>query len=85
MEVDVTKIGRIALGVDGSDEYVQLIFLGRRETPPSKDFARDWLLDRVYKDTTQEAGGYFCHNATILSYPHKANAFVGIIHHRYDV
>ena len=84
MEVNVTKIGRIDLGVEGSDEYVQLVFLCWRATP-SKDFAHAWLLGRVYKDTTQEAGGYFCHNATILSHPHRSNEFVGIIHHRFDV
>lgn len=83
MEVDVTKIGRIDLGVDGSDEYVQLFFKGAM--PPSKDFAHDWLLSRVYKDTTQEAGGYFCHRVTLLRYPQRKREFVGIIHHRYDV
>ena len=83
MDADVTTIGNIDLGVEGTDQYVHMFFLG--EAIPSKDFAHDWLLGRVYKDTTQEAGGYFCHRVTILSYPQRKREFVGIIHHRYDV
>lgn len=82
-DVVTTNIGSIPLGVEGSDQYVQLFCTGAK--PPSKERVHAWLMERVFKDTQQEAGGYYCHNVTIMTHPHRANEFVGIIHHRYDV
>ena len=79
--VDVQKIGVLHVGVEGSDEYVLMRF----PDPISIVDAREWLLSRVYRDTHQEAGGYFCNSVTMMPHPLFLDVFVGVIHHRYDV
>ena len=74
------QIGKIEMGIDGCDEYVRL----RANESTTVDQAHEWLLNRVYRDTNQ-AGGYFCHQVTIMPRPYFNDEFVGIIHHRYDV
>lgn len=76
------KIGVIHLGVEGSDEYL-LVSTGLTPSTPAT-VKRD-LLERFYRDTTQEAGGYYCHNVTVLEHPISVSKFVAVIHHRYDV
>ena len=80
-EVKTQHIGRIHFGIDGNDEYVLLEFA----EDMTSNAANEWLLSRVYQDTTQEAGGYFCKQVTIMPNPYHANKFVGVIHHQYDV
>lgn len=75
------RIGVIDIGVEGSDEY--LLVNTDEPTIPAK-VKRD-LLERFYRDTTQEAGGYYCHNVTVMEYPFSDSKFVAVIHHRYDV
>lgn len=75
------RIGVIDIGVDGSDEY--LLVNTDEPTIPAK-VKRD-LLERFYRDTMQEAGGYYCHNVTVLEHPLSDSKFVAVIHHRYDV
>lgn len=80
-DVKVQKIGVIQHGVEGSDEYVLMRF----PEPTTPHDAHEWLLPRVYRDTHQEAGGYFCNSVTIMPKPYLDNELVGVIHHRYDV
>ena len=77
----IEHIGNIHFGVDGRDEYVLLEF----DEDTTSNAANDWLLSKVYRDTTQEAGGYFCKRVTIMPNPYHTNKFVGVIHHQYDV
>ena len=81
MNAKIESIGRISHGVEGSDEYVRV----RTEDAHTPSQVRDWLLPQVYRDTTQEAGGYFCHRVTIMPRPYLDDEFVAIIHHQYDV
>lgn len=77
----IEKIGVIPLGVEGSDEY---LLINTDEACIPAKVKRD-LLERYYKDTTQEAGGYYCHRVTVMEHPYQENEFVGVVHHRYDV
>ena len=79
--VKCTPIGRISHGIDGSDEYL----LVKTEKGKSAEAVREWLLPQMYRDTTKEAGGYFCHSVTVMRHPHLRNEFVCIVHHQYDV
>lgn len=80
-DVHVQRVGVLDLGIEGGDEYVRLTFPNKTSC---KD-AENWLLDQVYRDTTQEAGGYFCHYVTVMALPYNDSQFVAIIHYRYDV
>ena len=77
----IQKIGIIHLGVDGSDEYV---LLTSNEGATAKD-VKGWMMDRVYYETNQEAGGYYCNHVTVMPHPVFDDQFVCTIHHRYDV
>ena len=82
MNAKIESIGRISHGVEGSDEYVRI----RTEEACIPSVVKDWLLRQVYRDTTQEAGGYFCHRVTVMGpHPYMEDEFVAIIHHQYDV
>lgn len=82
-EFDITTetIGTISHGVDGSDQYVLLTRWVDDLTPED---AEDWLLPQVYRETHQEAGGYFCRRVTTTQ-GESANKVIAIIHHCYDV
>jgi hypothetical protein len=80
-DVHVQRVGVLHDGIEGGDEYVRLTFPNKTSC---KD-AENWLLDQVYRDTTQEAGGYFCHYVTVMALPYNDSQFVAIIHYRYDV
>jgi heme-degrading monooxygenase HmoA len=79
-DIAIETIGAISQD-NGRDEYVLLTRWADDLTP---DDAEDWLLPRVYKDTHQEAGGYYCHRVTTTQ-GESANKVIAIIHHRYDV
>lgn len=81
MKITIEKIGVIELGVEGSDDYI----LVKTENRATIAQVRGELLSRFFRDTTQEAGGYYCHHVTVLGNPVFDNSFVAIIHHRYDV
>ena len=83
MNFKTENIGRIELGVEGSDQYIKLTADGNHA--PTKSQVHDWLLSQCYRDTHQEAGGYYCHSVTIMKHPRLNDEFVGIIHHRFDV
>lgn len=79
-EIKITPIGEINKGVDGKDQY---LLLTRLDDDLSPDFAENWLLPQVYRDTNTP-GGYFCHRVTISKLP-SDNEVIAIVHHRYDV
>lgn len=81
MKVSIEKIGAIPLGVEGSDEYLRI----KTEEAKMWDEVHDWLIQHYYKDTHQEAGGYYCHRVTVMRWPNRNDEFVGVVHHRYDV
>ena len=80
-EITITPIGKVELGVEGSDEYV---LLTRKDDDLDEDFARDWLLRRVYRESIHP-GGYYCTAVTIVPKPYRGNECIAIIEHRYDV
>lgn len=80
MEITVTKIGNIEQGIDGTDQY---LLLTRKDDSFTPEEARDWLLPQVYRETYQEAGGYFCKRVTVMQ--KTDSQVVAIVHHEYDV
>jgi hypothetical protein len=79
MNVTLTKIGTVELGIDGADEYVLL----KSEDDMDADAMHNWLLELYYRQTNRP-GGYFCTSVLILPHP-NLNTYVGAIQHRYDV
>ena len=82
MEIKVTQIGRIEMGIDGSDQYV---LLERRDADLSPKQAIEWLLPQVYRETHQEAGGYFCKRVSAVRTQYRKDSCICTIHHQYDV
>lgn len=80
MDITVTNIGSADKSIDGSDQYV---LLTRKDDDLTCDEAHDWFFPQVYRETQQEAGGYFCRDVEVLQ--RSCNQVVAIIHHRYDV
>lgn len=80
-DIRITRIGDIPQGVDGRDEYA---LLTRLDDDLTEDFAHEWLLPQVFRDTST-AGGYYCTSVTIIPCPNVDNEVIAIIHHRYDV
>lgn len=80
MEITVTNIGHIEHGIDGNDQY---LLLTRNDDDLTPEQAREWLLPQVYRETYQEAGGYFCKRVTVMS--RSDSQVVAIVHHEYDV
>ena len=80
MEITVSNIGRIEHGIDGSDQY---LLLSRSDDSLTEGQAREWLLPQVYRETYQEAGGYFCKRVTVMQ--KTDSQVVAIVHHEYDV
>ena len=81
IEITITPIGTIPLGVEGQDQYVMLT---RLDDDLTEDCAHQWLITRYYRDTNTP-GTYFCHRVSIIPIPNNDSAAIGIIHHRYDV
>lgn len=83
-EVRVEHIGKRNVDIGHTEEYVHITWKGDSPTA-TRHTIHDWLLERVYRDTTQEAGGYFCHRVTVMPHPYRDDEFVGIIHHQLDI
>jgi histidinol-phosphate/aromatic aminotransferase/cobyric acid decarboxylase-like protein len=81
IQAKFTQIGKISNGIEGSDEYLLI----KTKKATSAKSVKEWLLSRVYRDTTKEAGGYFCHRVTVMRQPYISDEFVCIVHHQYDV
>jgi hypothetical protein len=80
MVITVTNIGRIDHGIDGSDQY---LLLSRSDANLTAIQAHKWLMPQVYRETYQEAGGYFCKRVTVMR--KTDSQVVAIVHHEYDV
>lgn len=81
-DIKMTQIGHISLGIDGSDQYV---LVERRDANLSPKQAIEWLLPQVYRETRQEAGGYFCTSVHAVREQYRKNACICTIQHRYDI
>lgn len=81
MDITIFKIGCNGQGIDGMDEFVLLT--RHDDDDLTCNEAYDWLLPQVYRETQQEAGGYFCKYVEVMQ--RSDNQVVAIIHHRYDV
>lgn len=80
MVITVTKIGNIEKGIDGTDQY---LLLSRSDANLTATQAHKWLMPQVYRETYQEAGGYFCKRVTVMK--KSDSQVVAIVHHEYDV
>ena len=83
MEIRMTPIGQIALGCDGSDQYVLVERIDGFQLSGRK--AIDWLLSQVYRETRQEAGGYFCTSVRAARVQYSRTSWICTIQHRYDI
>ena len=81
MEIKVTQIGRIEMGIDGSDQYV---LLERKDDDLSPKQAIEWLLPQVYTGSARP-GSYFCHTVQAVRAQYRKDACICTIQHRYDV
>jgi len=80
MNITITVIGTVDKSIDGCDQF---LLLTRKDDDLTCEEAYDWLFPQVYRDTYQEAGGYFCRDVEVLQ--RSDNQVVAIVHHRYDV
>ena len=78
---DITRIGTIDHGIDGSDEYLSV--RDREQEIDRQHLAR--LLDRRYYCRSSRPGGYFCTMQRIIPDPVHDNRCIVIVQHRYDV
>lgn len=79
MNIQVTKIGNIDNGIDGSEEY---LLLTDSEDNLTENQAWEYLHPLVYRDTN-DAGAYFCH--TVRTLQKTDNQVVCIVYHQYNV
>jgi hypothetical protein len=77
--IEQTRIGAISQGVDGQDLY--LLIKDSKGITQKKVEA--FFNDYYRAETTQEAGGYFCHFYRWL--PMNDTEAVLIIYHQYDI
>jgi hypothetical protein len=80
MNITTTVIGTDDRGIDGCDQF---ILLTRKDDDLTCEEAHNWFFPQVYRETQQEAGGYFCRDVEVLQ--RSTNSVVAIVHHRYDV
>jgi len=79
MTIQITKIGSIDNGIDGSDEY---LLLTDTEDNLTENDAWEYLYPLVYRDT-DTAGAYFCHHVKAMQ--KTDNTVVCIVYHQYNV
>jgi len=79
MTINITKIGSIDNGIDGSDEY---LLLTDTEDNLTENDAWEYLYPLVYRDT-DTAGAYFCHHVKAMQ--KTDNTVVCIVYHQYNV
>lgn len=78
---ELTRIGTIELGIDGSDEYLLVRDL---EGTVDADDVYDALIARFYRESSH-AGGYFCRSLRVMPDPYYTTQCVVVVQHRYDV
>ena len=82
MTYDLTRIGELQYGIDGSDEYFKLTTDDDELHVNNVD---EFFHENFYRETTRPAGGYFCKSYSFLKeYPDDTHGVL-IVHHRYDV
>ena len=79
-EYKFTDIGKVHLGIDGTDQFFQVTC----EEPIDKAQLWERFHDEFYYESQQEAGGYFCRRFEIYLSDYEYNAVVKV-EHRYDV
>ena len=79
MTIQVTKIGNIDNGIDGSEEY---LLLTNSEDYLTENQAWEYLHPLVYRDT-DTPGAYFCHYVKTMQ--KTDNSVVCIVYHQYNV
>lgn len=80
--IDVTRIGRIDHGIDGSDEYL-LVRDTEEDLTPER--AIEWLMPKYYRETRAPAGDYFCNTIRAVQAQYRENTCICTVEHRYDV
>lgn len=81
MDIVVTKIGSIDVGIDGRDEY---LLLRNREGDLSPDQAIAYLRPLVYREG-RGPGSYFCTTVNAVQKLNSTDTAICTIEHRYDV
>lgn len=77
--IEQTRIGAISQGVDGQDLYLKI----KDSEGITREKVEAFFNDNYRAETTQEAGGYFCHFYRWL--PIYDNEAVLIVYQQYDV
>lgn len=80
--LQITKIGSVPLGVDGSDEY---LLVWDNEIAHNTEALERHLTEMYFRDTTTP-GGYFCYAVSVFPDPNSYGyKHIAVVHHRYDV
>jgi len=81
MELKIERIGSIDVDLGAVDEY---FVITRRDDDLDIDQLQEYMLAIYYRDTSI-AGGYFCHQVTVMPVPYSDNRAICIVHHRHDI
>jgi len=79
-QYEYIEIGRLEMGCDGSDQY--FLVKGREGSIVPDDLLED-VEYRFYRETYQEAGGYFCKQFDLMR--QSNDEYIVRVCHRYDV
>jgi hypothetical protein len=82
-DFEIQPIGRIDNGIDGSDAFYQVT--DKNYSPINADVVLDIFRTEFYRETYQEAGGYFCKHFEVYTNPIHDYRAVVKVEHRYDV
>jgi len=77
--IEAQKIGAISLGVDGQDLYLKI----KDSEGITRKKVEAFFNDNYRAETTQEAGGYFCHFYRWLAIDNTEAVL--IIYQQYDI
>lgn len=83
LDLESTQIGNITTaGESGSDQFLMLSRKDKEPLTPKQ--AKQWLLPRVYRDSSQP-GQYFCHSVQAVQAEYSTTHVIATVQHRYDV
>jgi hypothetical protein len=77
MQTALHYIGTDHYGCDGFDEYWKLT------TAMPKEEVEKIYSEFFYRDT-DTPGAIFCHRITVMAYPGRDDAYIIIVHRRYN-
>lgn len=77
--ISLQEIGRIPMGIDGTDIYMLL----RTQEPVGVQELRDFFNSQYCTDS-HYPGSAYCAGCTVMPKPYYNDEFVVIIHNRYD-